>query len=409
MQFLYEAIAKCTTGEGVCFFSDRPRAFHSSYATKDYRRSQCTALPGLAGQGGIIVAESARSSRVPGFIVAHFLRRTWLQKLAAQRNPAPLLHQVVLRYREAMETSRLPRFRRVPKPAPMLLTPRDRNIIQLVHRHRFLRSSQLTALIADSSQQVLRRLQLLYHNGFLERPRAQLDYYHQGGSHHMVYGIGNKGATLLNRELGVPLRHLRWSEKNRSVGRIYLEHALLVSDVMVALEIACRAHGRVRLIPPDQLPLSTEGSQEPQSISWKVNVTGSLKLGVIPDRVFALEYENPDGQSDRAFFFLEADRGTMPVMRQNLSQTSFYRKLVAYEATWSQSVHRTRFGFHRFRVLTVTTSNVRLRSLVEACSKLRTGHGLFLFADGTILEKPDDILAPLWQTARQGEPASLLA
>jgi hypothetical protein len=307
-----------------------------------------------------------------------------------------------------MESQRLPRFSRASGVPPIEVTARDRNIIQLVHRHRFLRSSHLTALMTDSSQQILRRLQLLYHHGFLERPRAQLDYYHQGGSRHIVYGIGNKGAALLQREIGARFQHLRWSEKNHSVGRIYLEHALLVSDVMVAMELACRARGRVRLIAQDQLSLPSEGSQEHQSFSWKVNVTRSLKLGVIPDRAFALEYENPDGQSDRAFFFLEVDRGTMPVMRKNLSQTSFYRKLVAYEATWSQSVHRTRFGFHRFRVLTVTTSTMRLQSLVEACSQLKSGHGLFLFADRTILEKPDTLLSPTWQTAKQGETASLL-
>lgn len=334
--------------------------------------------------------------------------RRWSQKLAVKRSPSPLLRAVVLRYREAMESPRLPRFERVPTAARLQLTARDRNIIQLVHRHRFLRSSHLAALIGGSSQQLLRRLQLLYHHGFLERPRAQLDYYHHGGSHCIVYGIGNKGAALLHNEIGVPFQHLRWSEKNRSVGRIYLEHALLVSDVMVAIELACRAHGKVRLIAQDQLSIPSGSSQEPPSFRWNVNVTSSLKLGVIPDRVFALEYEDPGGHADRAFFFLEADRGTMPVMRQNLSQTSFYRKLVAYEATWSHSVHRTRFGFHRFRVLTVTTSTVRLRSLVEACAQLKSGHGLFLFADRTILEKPDDILAPLWQTARQGEPASLL-
>ena len=307
-----------------------------------------------------------------------------------------------------MDSPRLPRFERAPTAPPLQLTARDRSIIQLVHRHRFLRSLHLVALMAESSQQLLRRLQLLYHHGFLERPRAQLDYYNRGGSRHMVYGIGNKGAALLKHEIGIPFNHLRWGEKNRSVGRIYLDHALLVSDVMVAIELSCRAHSRVRLIRQDQLLLPGPNGEERQSLRWTVNVTDSLKLGVVPDGAFALEYESTERQSDRAFFFLEADRGTMPVMRQNLSQTSIYRKLVAYEATWSQSVHRNRFGFHRFRVLTVTTSAVRLRSIVEACSTLKSGHGLFLFADQTILERPGGILDRLWQTVTQGQPASLL-
>src|ERR1700722_16407368 len=101
-----------------------------------------------------------------------------------------------------MESSRLPRFKRSTTVAPMQLTKRDREIIRAVHRHRFLRSPQIVALIDGGSQPVLRRLQLLYHHGYLERPPIQLEYFHQGGSHHMVYGLGNEGAALLKREYG---------------------------------------------------------------------------------------------------------------------------------------------------------------------------------------------------------------
>jgi DNA-binding Lrp family transcriptional regulator len=295
---------------------------------------------------------------------------------------------------------RLPRFKRATEVAAMQLTERDREIIRLVHRHRFLRSHQIVALMGGSPQQILRRLKLLYHHGYLERPRTQLDYYHHGGSRHIVYGLGNKSGVLLDQELGATFRQVSWGEKNRAIGRMFLEHALLVSDVMVTIELACRKNGRIRLICGDQI--------RPKPFRWKVNMRGGLKLGVIPDRVFALEYLDQSGQNQRAYFFLEADRGTMPVVRRTLSQTSFRRKLLAYEATWTQNLHRTRFGIYRFRVLTVTTSVARVKSLVEACSQLKRGHGLFLFADRTILDKPSDIFAPLWQTGRPGETASLL-
>lgn len=290
----------------------------------------------------------------------------------------------------------------------MQLTARDRTIIQLVHRHRFLRSSHIVALIGGASQQLLRRLQLLYHHGFLERPRCQIDYFHRGGSRHLVYGVGSKGAAVLNRELGLTLHPSRWSEKNRSVGRVYLDHALLVSDVMVAIELACRERDHVRLLGADELSLPGQRDGQPQPFRWRVNISGGVRLGVIPDRVFALEYTDQAGTSDRAFFFLEADRGTMPVQRRNLLQTSFYRKLLAYEATWSQSIHRRRFGFHRFRVLTVTTSAERLESLVEACSQLKSGHGLFLFADWAAVKSPGDIFSLIWTTGKQGETTRLL-
>jgi hypothetical protein len=303
---------------------------------------------------------------------------------------------------------RLSRFKRAVTIRPIILTERDGEIIRLVHRHRFLGSPQIVALVGDAPQQLLRRLQLLYHHGYLERPRAQLDYYHRGGSRHIVYGLGNKGADFLKRERGAAIHPLRWGEKNRSVGRIFLEHALMVSEVMVAIELACRAADHVRLVTHEELFPFDEANKKHHSFRWSVNLSSRVKLGVIPDRIFALDFEDQAGSQSRAFFFLEADRGTMPVTRKTLSQTSFYRKLLAYEATWSQSIHRTHFGFHRFRVLTVTMSAKRVISLVNACSQLERGHGLFLFADRTVLEKPGEILTKVWQTGRQGEVVSLL-
>src|SRR2546421_75579 len=119
-----------------------------------------------------------------------------------------------------MKSIRLPRFKRSPLAVPMQLTERDRELIRLVYQHRFLRSSQIIALVGSGSQQLLRRLQLLYYHGYLERPRAQIDYYEKGGSQHIVYGLGNKAAALLRQELGASFRQLAWGPKNRSVHQI---------------------------------------------------------------------------------------------------------------------------------------------------------------------------------------------
>lgn len=298
---------------------------------------------------------------------------------------------------------RLPKFKRVTPVAALELTARDHEILRFVHRHRFLRSNQIVSLLGAKPQPLLRRLQRLYHHGYLERPRSQLDYYQKGGSRPIVYGLGNKGGTLLKQELGESFRQLSWGEKNRAVGRIFLEHALLVSEVMVALELACRKSG-VRLL--SEIELALPSTRRP--LHWRVQLDSRRQLGVVPDRVLALEYEDQDSNPARAYFILEADRGTMPVKRHNLAQTSFYRKLLAYEATWSQDIHRRRFGFHRFRVLAVTSSTARVESLVEACSELKRGHGLFLFAHRSVLEHPDILFAPIWQSGRGGENATLL-
>ncbi|TAK95379.1 MAG: DeoR family transcriptional regulator, partial [Verrucomicrobia bacterium] len=75
-----------------------------------------------------------------------------------------------------MQSIRLPRFKRSPDIASMRLTERDREILRHIYRHRFLRTDHLTKLLSGSPQQIRRRLQKLYHHGYLERPRCQIDY-----------------------------------------------------------------------------------------------------------------------------------------------------------------------------------------------------------------------------------------
>jgi hypothetical protein len=243
-------------------------------------------------------------------------------------------------------------------------------------------------------------LQLLYHHQYLTRPRSQIEFYHYGGRREMVYGIGKEAASLLKIEFGPMFRDVPWDEENGSVKRVFLEHALLVSDIVVSLELACR-HGGVRLLTEQDLAKSN------QPFRWKMNVQGQ-KIGVAPDRVFALESSGTGGNIRRSYFFLEADRGTMPVIRKTLAQTSFYRKLLAYETTWNQLIHEKHFGFPRFRVLTVTTNDVRVKSLVDACATLKSGHGLFLFSDKAILNNPHEILSHTWKTGRSGTTGTLL-
>jgi hypothetical protein len=112
--------------------------------------------------------------------------------------------------------------------------------------------------------------------------------------------LGNKGGTLLKQEMGASFRELRSGEKNRSVGRIYLEHALLVSDVMLALELGCLQARRVWLLTGANLPVM--GEREPHApFRWNGKIKEGLTLGAIPDRVFGLEFPDANGDPVRAF------------------------------------------------------------------------------------------------------------
>lgn len=292
-----------------------------------------------------------------------------------------------------MEQIRLPRFTRTKTIPAIQITIRDSEIIRQIFVHRFLRSSQIHSLLGGSRQQLLRRLQRLFHHGFLDRPGAQIDYYRRG-SQTMVYGVGNQGVKLLEEKFSIPRRKVDWTAKNRSTNRYFLEHTLAVADVMIAFELACRRHEQMELV-----------NYTDEVLHWTVQIrqrAATFTIGAVPDQVFGLRRK--DKPNDIAWFFLEVDRATMPVERHNLKQTSFSRKLFAYHATWQQKVLK---AFPRFRVVTVTTSAERVNRLVEACGRLENGQGLFLFADKKSLSTHGDILTLPWKTGKAGTVETL--
>src|ERR1041384_3682580 len=109
---------------------------------------------------------------------------------------------------------RRPRFQRSNDAPPIHLTDRDVEIIRHVHKHRFLRSTHIRKLVGGTSDTVLRRLQLLFHHGYLDRPRAQIDYYRRG-SQAMVYGLGDKGAREMQQTGKIESGKVNWTIKNR--------------------------------------------------------------------------------------------------------------------------------------------------------------------------------------------------
>ena len=157
---------------------------------------------------------------------------------------------------------RRPRFKRVPT-RNFRLTDRDLQIIQHVERHRLLNSDQIVALLGEGNpQHARRRLTLLFHNRYLDRPPVQIsDFYRTAGSLPMVYGLGNRGADVLAERLEQPRKAGDWAAKNRSLRSTFFHHTLMVASIMVAFEVACRRCGSVRLIRWEEI-LETKCPQE---------------------------------------------------------------------------------------------------------------------------------------------------
>jgi len=305
---------------------------------------------------------------------------------------------------------RSPRFERTGNFSTIELTERDIEIIQAVHKHRFLDSEQIRLLIGGSRQNLLRRLALLFQHRYLDRPRAQLEYFRPIRNRPLVYGLGNAGADLLTERFAVPRRKIDWQAKNQAAKRLFLQHSLLISDVRVKLEAACRRDRNTRLIEGDDLleqcPFATRQKQNPFRWTVRLLLDGApLSLGIDPDDIFGLEFRGEQQGRRPAYFFLEADRATMPVQRSGFERTSIFRKMLAYHESWKQRLHERHFGISRFCVLFITTSAERIETMIEANRYFNAckGSAQFLFADHSFLESAN----PLSHSVLNGTGESL--
>lgn len=286
---------------------------------------------------------------------------------------------------------RLSRFvrHRFGKP-PFVPQPRDHEIVRVVSQHRVISSDDLQVLIAGSNQTILRRLQKLFHHGYLDRPRSQ----RQLGNVPMVYALGQRGADLL---AGSGTRS-DWSEKNRQLGSHYLEHSLMVSRFQAALRHAVSQQGTISIerwdsdgAIRDAVVIEHQSSKE--------------RIPIAPDAFFVLRVD--DGpRSGRVHVFLEADRGTMTVKR-------FVTKTRGYWHYW-RSGRQEQLGIRNFLVLTITRTPERAASLRRATAELdaprHRGLRMFLFGSerNYSLPEPLRILESIWASAEDQGRHSLL-
>ena len=309
---------------------------------------------------------------------------------------------------------RNPRFQRKPAAIPrnFRITDRDEEILLIVARHRIARSTHIVRLVqaehaAASEQGLLRRLEMLYHTGYLSRPKAQLYPYRAGaGSSPIAYMLGNHGADLVARKHGFRRATVDWTAKARTAKRGEIEHAIEITDFMVALDLACRRRGTYEVVYFDKIlrEFAPEATREsPRPYHWPASTDWQgreVTLYVIPDKVFGLRDLSRTGNRALKFFAYERDRGAMPVVRNNLEQSSILRKLIGYGATHRAGLHTAMYGLPNFRVLTEAPGRQRVTNMIMEGYQRYLSHtyppGLFLFADRRTLFSAEDFLDHEW-------------
>lgn len=275
-------------------------------------------------------------------------------------------------------------------PPPMRITARDKQIILAVYYYRLLSSPQVEALYFRSDKprgrqtSCQRRLQLLFHHGMLDR--LQMPLVLGEGRVPFVYVLDKLGANLVASVSGQNREEIGWRPQDNQIGFQFVDHTLAISDVRVAFSVL-QEQERFQ-------ELHWVGERELRTADMKNRVPfymrGARKVRVYPDGYFNIL---PHQVKRPAHFFLEVDQGTM-------STTRWQGKIKAYRQFRQSGFSQRYFNTQNFRVLTVTSTEKRVKALKKATEKAR-GERYFWFASQEHVDiwNPEKLLSQVWSIA----------
>ncbi len=247
-------------------------------------------------------------------------------------------------------------MRRTPKGKRLALTPRDLAIFRALGHYRYLRSTYLHAFAGGASATRFKeRLGDLFHEGYLDRPDAQWRF---ADCRHMpaIYELGKGGQEAL-ADAGIS-----GDERRVLLGHgahRQFEHSVMICEALASIELAAMEKSDLRFVPLPEILAKAPEPIRTASFSLRIPVDHDNGTFVVPDALFGLEYRDGARPSYR-FCALEADRGTMPVVRADKRQTSLIGKLDAYRKALACGVHRRHLGIPNLLVLVLATSAARM-------------------------------------------------
>jgi hypothetical protein len=281
----------------------------------------------------------------------------------------------------------------------LILQPRDRQIISAAYRYRLLTSDHIRQLFfsAASLRAAQARLRALHDHGYLERlfVQAILGGLEQPAwpPRQPIYTLGKAAVPIVAADLEDAESNLRKGIARRP-SPLALIHHLTVAHLLVALEVACRDRGDVRLV-----------KAEAETLLWaKLKKHGVAAGAVMPDGSFSLATAAAPAPLTFLVEIVRADiRGGNRRLRE---------KLVRYTELHRAGFFREVFGIERLRsVLIATTSSKRAEHFRQSAMKLVHGRNLFWFGvferkdgDGRLHSTftPENVLSLPWQTLEQG-------
>ena len=225
-----------------------------------------------------------------------------------------------------------------------VIRERDRAIMSLIYKHRFLDTKLLWYLLRTKEPEEIqysigkdgikrptrygfgekalyKRLQQLFHERYLDRHMISDEPIGRGyGTPRAIYGLGPKSSSPISEMIGISPQEVRNIVLSNKVKSPFLRHALEIANFRVTLELACEeTDGKVKILFWEQ------GQKLQDWISGKNEKNREERFSVFPDAFFGVEVAG----KGKAHYFIEVDRGTMPIIASK-NRSDIRKKIFGY-------------------------------------------------------------------------------
>ncbi len=249
------------------------------------------------------------------------------------------------------------------------ITPRSIEIINIIHRYRFIPTSLIVRLIDGDMRTTERHLQSLYHQGLINRFAFPSTYYPT----EFNYYIDDKSALDLLISSGHDAEKLDYEsvsnnrekqyaaitmgkEMVKMQGRLmHLHHELMISRFRYMLERACNRSGdKVKLLgfyQGSQLWNNIDVAKVYHDQEGRLQESQETEiLPHRPDAFFALHFPDRSGEDQTVCYFYEADRKTTSIKKMQKKLRAHFQYIV------KQKKHTEDYGVKRIRAVLIEST-----------------------------------------------------
>ena len=302
--------------------------------------------------------------------------------------------------------TRRPHFRRH-DPQPFVIQDDDIAIVRFVYEGRFRRSTDICKFMSHRpAKKILERLAVLYHNGALDRPAAQRDYFSANKRRPAyIYAIGSRGAALLAEVDGIEMPKTDWSRAKNgarptlhppSPSDLRRTHRVQNGDQTAPRSQIYRtfrnSQPRARP-PPSNSP--TPGSGRPRC-QHQTASSSTRRMCLMPPSA-SISFRS---EQDFSTCWRPTER-PCPCGASTFSKTSLLRKISHLLPRTQGRLSQPHLQHPKFQSADrAPRSPERATNTIAMIKKHIAPTNMFLFTDVASLQNARDVLALAWTTAK---------